>query len=138
MSVEFVDTNILFYAHDAAAGRKHAGAVALLSRLFSERSGALSTQILAEFYAVATKKLSMTSQEAEAVLINLQDWTIHRPDHADLLGAARLHRRHQMAWWDALVVRSAQVLGCLTLWTEDLQDGQRFGSVTVRNPFLEI
>lgn len=96
----------------------------------------LSTQILAEFYAVATKKLSMTSQEAEAVLINLQGWTIHRPDHADLLGAAHLHRRYQMAWWDALVVQSAQTLGCRTLWTEDLTDGQRFGSLTVRNPFM--
>jgi len=136
MSVEFVDTNVLVYAHDGGAGKKHERSVQLLSRLFDSGAGALSIQVLTEFYAAATKKLLMTSQEAEEVLVDLGGWIIHRPGHADLVSAARLQRRYKIAWWDALVVNSAIELGSSVLWSEDLANGQRYGAVTVRNPFL--
>jgi predicted nucleic acid-binding protein len=135
MSVEFVDTNLLVYAHDGGAGAKHAQAVALLARLFEEGTGALSIQVLAEFYAAATRKLGMTSAEAEAVIRDLGGWIIHRPAHADLLRATQLARRHRLGWWDALILTSAIELGCAVLWTEDFSDGRRFGRLTVRNPF---
>ena len=135
MTVEFVDTNILVYAHDVSAGVKHTAAVDLLARLFKQNLGAVSVQVLIEFYSAATKKLPMPSREAEAVISDLVDWTIHRPGHADVLRACELCRRHGFAWWDALIVNSAMELGCETLWTEDLNDGQQFGAVTVRNPF---
>ena len=135
MSVEFVDTNLLVYAHDGGAGAKHVQAVDLLARLFEEGAGALSTQVLVEFYAAATRKLGMTSAEAEAVIRDLGGWIIHRPAHADLLKAAQLHRRYKLAWWDALILTSAIELGCAVLWTEDFSDGQRLGPVTIRNPF---
>jgi predicted nucleic acid-binding protein len=135
MIAEFVDTNILIYAHDSSAGKKHHESTQLLTRLFEDGSGALSIQVLAEFYAAATRKLGMASQEAEDVLADLGGWTIHRPNHADLIHAARLERRYKIAWWDALIVTSAMELGCRALWSEDLGDGQRYGSVTVRNPF---
>jgi predicted nucleic acid-binding protein len=135
MSAEFVDTNLLVYAHDGGAGQKHAKAVDLLSRLFEEQNGALSVQVLAEFYAVAIRKLGMTGEEAEAVITDLGSWTIHRPGHADLLRASRIHLRHNVAWWDSLIVNSAMELGCRVLWSEDFADGQRFGSLTIRSPF---
>jgi predicted nucleic acid-binding protein len=135
MSVEFVDTNILIYAHDGGAAAKHHQAVGLLSRLVEEASGALSIQVLSEFYAAATKKLAMKSEEAEEVISDLASWAIHRPGHADLLKAARLHRRHKIAWWDALILNSAIELGCSVLWSEDMSNGQRIGSLVIRNPF---
>ena len=135
MSVEFVDTNILIYAHDGGAGAKHHQAVGLLSRLFGDASGALSIQVLSEFYAAATRKLAMKSEEAEEVIRDLASWTIHRPGHADLLKASRLHRRYKIAWWDALVLNSAMELGCSVLWSEDMSNGQRIGSLVIRNPF---
>ena len=135
MSVEFVDTNLLVYAHDGGAGAKHTKAVDLLARLVEEGAGALSTQVLAEFYSAATRKLGMTSAEAEAVIRDLGGWIIHRPAHADLLKAAQLERRYKLSWWDALILTSAIELGCAVLWTEDFSDGQRLGPITVRNPF---
>lgn len=135
MSAEFIDTNVLIYAHDGGAGRKHTQAVELLSRLFDEAAGGLSIQVLSEFYSAATRKLGIKSSEAEEVIRDLGGWTIHRPGHADLLRAAQLHRRHKIAWWDALILNSAIELECSVLWTEDLADGQRYGSLTVRNPF---
>ena len=136
MSVEFVDTNILVYAHEGGAAAKHARSIELLTNLFENQAGALSTQVLSEFYAAATGKLDMTSQQAEEVIADLAGWTLHRPSHADLIRAAHLHRRHKISWWDALVVTSAIELGCGFFWSEELSDGQRFGPVTVRNPFV--
>lgn len=136
MSAEFVDTNILVYAHDGGAGAKHQRSVELVTRLFEEGSGGLSIQVLCEFYSAATKKLRMKAEEAEAVVDDLAGWTIHRPGHSDVIRAARLHRRYKIGWWDALIVNSAIELGCSALWTEDLNDGQHYAGVIVRNPFM--
>lgn len=135
MSVEFVDTNILIFAHDSSAGTKYQRAVELLTWLVEEGTGALSIQVLAEFYWAATRKLAMKSQDAEEVLNDLSGWTIHQPAHSDLMRASRLHRRYNVAWWDALVLNSAIQLGCSVLWSEDLGHGQHYDAVTVRNPF---
>ena len=135
MSAEFVDTNILVYAHDSSAGSKHKKSVELLTRLVTEGTGAISTQVLAEFYSLATRKLGMTSQSAEEVLEDLGAWILHRPDHADIVNAARLQRRHKIGWWDALVMQSAQALDCRVLWTEDFHHERKYGLTTARNPF---
>jgi predicted nucleic acid-binding protein len=134
-TVEFVDANVFIYAHDRSAGRKHAVAAELLARLWEQHSGAVSIQVLVEFYA-ATIKRGLKVRDAEAVISDLETWTLHRPDHADVIRAIGLLRRYKISWWDALVVNSANELGCAVLWTEDLNHGQRYGSVTVRNPFL--
>ncbi|MGH9655841.1 MAG: PIN domain-containing protein, partial [Bryobacteraceae bacterium] len=92
MSVEFVDTNVFIYAHDAHRGAKQERAAELLTRLFENGNGAISTQVLVEFYSAAIKKLRMRSEEAEDVLRDLSSWNIHRPGHSDLLKASQLHR----------------------------------------------
>ncbi len=135
MSVEFIDTNILIYAHDGSAGAKHSKSVELLTRLVQEEAGVVSIQVLAEFYSASVKKLGMDPMEAEAVLSDLGSWTIHRPGHADLIRASLLCRRHKLAWWDALVIHSAMELGCHILWSEDMNHGQRFGALRIQNPF---
>lgn len=135
MSVEFIDTNVLVYAHDRSAGSKHIAAVQLISRLFEQGEGALSVQVLSEFYSVAVGKLGMKSQHAEEAVADLGGWMIHRPSHEDVLRASRLFRRHKTGWWDAMLLNSAIELGCATLWSEDFQDGRRYGALTTRNPF---
>ena len=135
MSAEFVDTNVLVYAHDSGAGRKHDVATDLVARLNLESAGALSTQVLAELYSVATRKLRFPSEEAQEIIFDFGGWLLHRPTHASLLHAAAIQRRFQINWWDALIVNSALELGCSTLWTEDLKHGQIFTTLTARNPF---
>jgi predicted nucleic acid-binding protein len=135
MNAEFVDTNILVYAHDGGAGHKHSRSVELLTRLFEDQTGALSVQVLAEFYSVAMKKLGMRPEQAEEAIADLGGWTIHRPSHADVIRASRLYRRYKLGWWDAMVVNSAVELGCGTIWSEDLSDRQRYSTTVVRNPF---
>jgi predicted nucleic acid-binding protein len=135
MSVEFVDTNILIYAHERGAGEKYRKSVELLTRLFDSGAGALSIQVLSEFYAVATRKLGVPSEEAEQIVADLGGWVVHSPAHADVLRACRLQRQHKLSWWDALVIQSAIETGSSVLWSEDLNSGQKFGSLTICNPF---
>ena len=42
-----------------------------------------------------------------------------------------------MSYWDALIIAAAEAASCEIVWSEDMNDGQVYGGVTVRNPFAE-
>jgi predicted nucleic acid-binding protein len=139
MSAEFVDTNVILYAFSEDEPVKRERAQSLLERLWESGTGRLSTQVLQEFYVNATRKLAraLSSEEAQAIVLSLSQWGYHRPDAQDILAAAVLAERHRISFWDALIVHSAEALGANLLWSEDLNPGQRFGALEVRNPFQE-
>ena len=132
---EFVDTNILIYAFDLTAGKKRDAAAALIERLWIERIGCVSVQVLQEFYVTATKKLSMPSADAAAQIERLGNWMIHRPALNDVLSAIRMHREKKISFWDAMILHSAISLDCTLVWSEDLSDGQHWNGLAVQNPF---
>jgi predicted nucleic acid-binding protein len=137
MSLEFVDTNVLLYAYDTSAGSRHTAARALVGQLGRARRGAISVQVLQEFYVNATRKIAapLTADQARARLQVLSRWTTHCPLPTDVLQAIAIAQDNTLSFWDAMIVRSASQLGCTTLWTEDLNAGQRIEGVTVANPF---
>lgn len=134
---QFVDTNILIYAHDTSAGAKHDRARALLQALWQERAGSLSIQVLQEFYVNVTRKVArpMTPEAAAAIIGELATWQVHRPDVNDVLEAIRLQTSRQLSFWDAMILTSARRLGCATLWSEAMGHRQQYEGVTVINPF---
>ena len=137
VKLEFVDTNVLLYAVDHTEAAKQAQAEALLTRLWEERSGSLSVQVLQEFYVNATRKLSrpLAPDTARQVIEDYSLWIVHAPTSASVLAAIDLQREHQVSFWDAMILQSAQDLGAEVLWTEDLNAGQRFGELVVQTPF---
>lgn len=137
MTPEFVDTNVLLYAYDVQAGERHTRARDLVGRLGREQRGALSVQVLQEFYVNATRKIAVPLPPERALerLRVLSRWRTHAPLPHDVLTAAEIATEHQLSFWDAMVIRSASELGCSTLWTEDLNPGQRIAGVTITNPF---
>lgn len=137
--LEFVDTNVLLYAYDRGKPHKQTKAVALLKKLWQEGSGALSVQVLQEFYVNVTRKLPqpLKTKEAEAVVTDYGAWKVYAPRFVDVIKAIQLQQIHPLSFWDAMIVHSARTLGCHILWSEDLNSGQRFGSLEVRNPFQD-
>jgi len=137
MSGEFVDTNVLLYAHDISAGQKRTRAVSLLERLREERLGLLSSQVLMEFYVAATRKLPgrLDHRTASAIVDDFGTWPVFLPAVADILEGARLAQRHRIHFWDGMIVRAAVALGADLIWSEDLNAGQSYDGVVVRNPF---
>ena len=134
----FVDTNVLIYAHDPGERHKSAAADAVLTRLWADGTGALSTQVLQEFYNVATGKLNprLSPQRARTVVADYAEWTTVETTAQLIVSASVLHEEHKINFWDALIVEAALLSGADTLLTEDLQHGRRFGELTVHNPFL--
>lgn len=136
---EFVDTNVFVYAHDPEQAEKHPVARTLLARLWVEVSGRISTQVLEELYATVTRKRPRLSASAAFDLIDeLSAWPVYAPTAADVLAAVRRSTQHSMSIWDAMIVQAAIASGCSILWSEDLQHGRRYESVTVRNPFRAL
>jgi len=136
---QFIDTNILVYAHDTSAGAKHALARNLVEELWASRNGCLSIQVLQEFYVTVTRKVTRPVPIAEAarIVADLSVWKVHAPQTEDVLGAIEIQQRYGIAFWDAMVVRSALRLGCQTLWSEDLNSSQSYEGVTVISPFAQ-
>lgn len=137
---QFVDTNILVYAYDRTQEAKWKGASAFLERLWASREAVLSIQVLQEFFHIVTRKLphSLTSREARAIVGDLSKWPHHRPGSADVLAAIDLQEEARISFWDAMIVHSARRMSCSVLWTEDLNDGQTYAGVLVRDPFAEL
>ncbi len=135
----FVDTNVLVYAHDRGAGEKNARARELVERLWRERTGVVSTQVLQELYVNVRRKASapVSAPEARALVEDYLAWPLVVNDGATILQAVAIEERFGLSFWDALVVASAQEAGVEILWSEDLNDGQAYGSAVVRNPFRD-
>jgi len=138
MTLQFVDTNVFLYAYDGSAGDRHDKALELVSTLGRTRRGALSVQVLQEFYVNAVRKIArpLAPDVAHDRLQALSLWTVHTPTAPDVLAAAEISDSASLSFWDAMIVRSAASLGCATLWSEDLNAGQLIEGVTIRNPFV--
>jgi predicted nucleic acid-binding protein len=137
MSVRcFVDTNILVYGHDDSAGVKHDRALRIIDELWSSRCGVLSTQVLQEF-CVAVKRLnrSYPTEYLQQLVRELSSWEVVVSTSDSILSALGMESRYQISFWDALIVHAAQLSCADVLYTEDLNDGQVFGTVRVVNPF---
>ena len=137
MSGEFVDANIVVYAHDQTAGTKQARARDLLVRLTDARTGRLSVQVLQEFYWIVTRKVPtpLKPETALEVVEDLSEWPVFSPASQHVVQAALLGKERAITFWDAMIVTAAIESGADTLWSEDLGDGARYEGVTVRNPF---
>lgn len=136
MSVaSFLDTNVLVYA---AAGRgpeedKRRRALELIE---TEEFG-ISAQVLQEFLVTVTTRIQIPLPVDEALeWIELLSTFPCIPIDAQLvLLAAEARERHRVSYWDAAIVTAAAELGAITLYSEDFNDGQKYGAVRAVNPF---
>jgi predicted nucleic acid-binding protein len=133
----FVDTNVLIYAHDVDAGRKHAVAAQLVRDLWSSREGVLSTQVLQEFYVNVTRKIPAPVSRALAreLLRTYAVWRVVLIDVDDVSRASELEEEIQLSFWDALILAAAAKAGAKILLSEDLNPGQIIRGVRIENPF---
>ncbi len=134
----FLDSNILIYAFDTAEPVKRARSRALIESLPAEAI-VLSAQVVNEFYFTVTRKLRrpLLAAQAEEAVRGLSGFRILPLDYKLSVAAMELVRKHQFSIWDALVLESALDGKCRTLFSEDFQDGRKYGALTVTNPFAD-
>ena len=131
----FLDTNVLVYA---AAGRETEETKRKLAlELIENRDFCLSAQVLQEFYVVVTRKIErpMPAEQALEWIERLEAFPCLAVDNALVKVAVEISERHQISYWDGAIIAAAEGMGVHTLYSEDLNHGQRYGSVEVRDPF---
>lgn len=135
----FVDSNILIYAHDTAAGNKHTEAISLLQSLWTTRQGVLSVQVLQEVFVNVTRKIHkpLPAHIAREIIETYRLW-VYQPTGAEtILHAIDLQTRLGFSFWDSLIVTSALEAECEWLYSEDLQHGQIIEQrLRIVNPFV--
>lgn len=132
----FLDTNILVYAIETDGA--DAAKAATARELVRQGDASISTQVLGEFYAATTsrrRESPLTHDEATAWVqfwksLDVQTVTVA---HVDL--ALEVAKRHGIQYYDALILAAARIAGCSEVLSEDLNAGQDYSGVRVRNPF---
>jgi predicted nucleic acid-binding protein len=130
----FLDTNVLVYAfdHDDPAKRERA------RELLADEAWAVSWQVVQEFAHVALHRFAVPIRPADlAEYLRLVLWPrcIVLPSLELHRAALELHRQTRHRFYDSLVLASAMASGAPVLYSEDLEDGRRFGHLEIRNPF---
>lgn len=134
----FFDTNDLVYANDQGEPSKQSAARALIKKHLLSDTAVISVQVLGEFWVSVTRKIKMplsrTVATEEIKLFQLMH--IVDLDFDLFKDALRLQQIYSISHWDAQIISAAISAGCGVVYSEDLADGQKYGDVVVRNPFL--
>lgn len=135
----FVDTNILVYAHDRSAGIKRERAEALIQRLWEDGNAVLSTQVLQELCVNLRRRLARPwpVEETQTLLEDYMRWEIVVNTPASVVEATIIEARHQISFWDALILQAAGSCGAKILYSEDFSNGQTYGPLRVVDPLTE-
>lgn len=136
MSARFVDTNILLYAVSTAP--EEAVKAGKARALLAEHDLALSAQVLQEFYVQATRAgraAPLSHEQAATLIVTWLRYPVQDVTSNLVLAATTSAVRFRISYWDAAIVEAARSMGCSTLLSEDLADGQDYDGVRVSNPF---
>jgi predicted nucleic acid-binding protein len=133
----FVDTNVLVYAHDQKEGFKQLAAKKTLRALRQQHSGALSMQVLQEFYSTVTRKLAspVPKDQARAIVEDFAYWCVETTP-AEIKLAFLIEDAAKIGFWDALIVAAALKAGAVQILSEDLNPGQTIAGIRIVNPFV--
>ena len=136
----FLDTNILVYTFDDENPEKRDRARALVAEALSESRGVINYQVIQEFLNAAFRKFTkpLTAADAERYLTVVLEPLCTVFASVELFHQALdISCRCKYPFYDSLIIVSALQAGCLVLYSEDLQHGQKIGTLRILNPFVE-
>jgi predicted nucleic acid-binding protein len=132
----FLDTNLWIYRLDRREPSKSERLKPWLAEVIAEHEVVISTQVLIELRAVASRKLQppLPAAEIATMLEALSGFEVVSTDANLVLDAHQLADREQLSWFDALIAEAAIRSRCAVLFSEDFGHGRRFGGLQVVNP----
>jgi len=137
-STFLVDTNVLVYGEDPRDPNKHQKAIEVLAALASAGTGAVSVQILGEFFSATTRRIKpplSRESASEAVARLYEALTVYDLRGPMVLDALRGVNQYRISYYDALIWATARYHGVPFLLSEDLNAGQIIEGVQIINPF---
>ncbi len=133
----FLDTNVPLYALDPRDEPKRDVAERLLAEVLNAGELVVSSQVLVEFANAALIKLRLPERAVRRQVELLGSVHVIHLDAPVVVAAVDARRRYQISFWDACILAAAESAGCVTVYSEDLNSGQWYGSVQVVNPFAD-
>jgi predicted nucleic acid-binding protein len=135
---QFVDTNILVYAHDRSTGAKHRRAQELIESLWNSGDGVVSTQVLQELCVNLRQKIRqpLPVGEVRQVIRDYATWDVVTNTAESVLRALDVAERYRTSFRVAMILQAADTAGVAVLYSDDLARGQKYGFVQVVNPLL--
>jgi predicted nucleic acid-binding protein len=109
----------------------------IAAKLVLQAQFAISAQVLGEFYGVVryNQNEMLNMSEAQNWILRLQPFC-KLDVGAELVSSAMfIKERFKIQFWDAALIAATERLNLKTLYSEDMSHGQKYGSVTVINPF---
>ena len=132
----FLDTNILVYQLDKRYPEKLRMSRDLTRNAAVNHEAVISTQVLQEFYVVATTKLKIDAVLSKAIMNRLSNMEVVTVTTELIEQAVDVSVQSIVSFWDALIVVAAASANCEVLLTEDMKDGQTIQGVKISNPYL--
>lgn len=134
----FLDTNIIVYAFDSSAKRKHEIAKKILIDLWDSGQGLLSTQVLQEFYVTATQKIPKPLDRNLAIqtIKDLLHWDVVVNDGGAIIEAIDIQARYKYSFWDAMIIQAAIKSGAELILSENLASSRKIQGIAIKNPFV--
>jgi predicted nucleic acid-binding protein len=128
---------VLVYA--AAEGAKEDEKRQQALQLIETTDFGLSAQVLQEFYVTVVRKIDipMPPEKALEWIQALQSFPCMSIDASLVKIAAELSERYRISYWDGAIVAAAEGMNAAIIYSEDLNREQYYGSVQVKNPFVE-
>jgi predicted nucleic acid-binding protein len=134
----FLDTNVLLYA--ISPDPNEAEKRSLADALLNDDDGALSVQVLQEFYVQATRPTRAGSLPHDLAVGLIHAWTrfkVQETTVAVLEAALEIKAAYGFSYWDSAIIAAARALGCRRLYSEDMSHGREIEGVTIVNPFRQ-
>ena len=134
---DFFDTNILIYTVDRSEPEKQSRARRLLTAALENETGAISVQVLGEFFNVATRRIPdpLSAEKAEEAIQRMAVLPVVELDWLLVRRAIDTHKEYGISYWDSLIVAAAEKAGCTRIISEDLNSGQSYHGIAVVDPF---
>ena len=132
-----LDTNILVYAVDARERYKREFATRIIEAAIG-LDCPLALQAVGDLYAAATSKLELGAKDAAARAAQLiAGFDTFGYSVYAVRAALEEAPNGRFSYWDSVLLASAAEVGCTTIFSEDMADGARFGSIAISNPFRQ-
>ena len=131
----FIDTNILIYTQNDKEKKKQLTCRNVLSNIIQKNHLVISTQVMQEYYNVATLKLGLEKLYVKRTIEMFDVYEIVVIQPSIIYRAIDIQILNQLSFWDSLIISAAISANCSMVLTEDMNDGQVIEGVKILNPF---
>ena len=132
----FIDTTLFVYSIDQRDPAKRDLARNILKRLVEVHLPVISTQVIKEFYVVASVKLKADTFIIKNIVHNFRNLEIVNNDLELIEQAIDISIISRVSFWDSLIIAAAERANCEFVFSEDMNPGQTYRGVEVVNPFI--